>query len=352
MKKVIVLSGSLSVILILAGAGFYWLTRPAQINWHRRTRDGISDLRAVDWEGKNLAGANLSGINFRESWLNGANLQGANLQGADLSQAHLEDANLTGANLTGARLYNTRARRANLTGAILKDAQLPSIQLSGANLTGVDLAGANLEDANLAGASLADWLHPPAILDRANLTDADWPANLSQTRLCHTILPNGDLSKQGCFWATPSLLEALQGQEWRWADIELSQLLQNAGISQETAQQLAIDIESIPCQDLQKLDQLWQTASAGRFSFSRQRQLWESATVRQDYGKFADAVGWKQNGDWLKFEELEVIVENRMPPGLWPWHRWQVQEPTETEPTRFRRVGWGVWMNHLKRCNI
>ncbi|MEM9164902.1 MAG: pentapeptide repeat-containing protein, partial [Cyanobacteria bacterium P01_F01_bin.4] len=61
------------------------MTRPANINWHSRSRDGVSDLRAVRWEGKHLAGANLSSMIFRESWLSGANFQGADLRGTDFS---------------------------------------------------------------------------------------------------------------------------------------------------------------------------------------------------------------------------------------------------------------------------
>lgn len=108
------------------------------------------------------------------------------------------------------------------------------------------------------------------------------------------------------------------------------------------------------CQDLKVLNELWHNASDGHFSFSQQRQIWESPEVQQNYGQFADVVGWKQNNKWLKYKELkldQVTTENRVP-GHLPWHRWQVQEPTDTDPTRFRRIGFGAWMRHLKKCGV
>ncbi|MBT9315544.1 pentapeptide repeat-containing protein [Leptothoe spongobia] len=344
------------VFLMCLGAGsLYWLTRPANINWHSRTRDGLLDLRAVDWDGKNLAGANLAEIWFRESSLRGANLRRTNLQGSDFSGAtYLDDADLSHANLTRAKLGGTYARRANFTGAILKDADLQYATLSGANLSGVDFAGADLSYANLVGAKLTNWINAPKSLDRADLTKADWPQNITRTSLCNTIMPDGNTSKQGCFWPTPGLKKILHSKDWHGIDSYTSGLFRAAISGGYAVEQLSAEIEQIPCQDLKVLNDLWHQASEGKFSFSQQRQIWENPPVQQNYGKFADVVGWKQNGQWIKYEELQlqdVTLNNRVS-GHLPWHRWQVQEPTEAEPTRFRRIGFGAWMARLKQCDI
>jgi aryl carrier-like protein len=74
--------------------------------------------------------------------------------------------------------------------------------------------------------------------------------------------------------------------------------------------------------------------------------------VNRDYTLFGEAVRWKQNGTWLKFNDLttkQPASDSRvLPIGHFPWHSWQVLEPTKTEPTRFRRVGLGNGWHSLK----
>ncbi|MEP0786261.1 GUN4 domain-containing protein, partial [Coleofasciculus sp. FACHB-129] len=115
-------------------------------------------------------------------------------------------------------------------------------------------------------------------------------------------------------------------------------------------------IREMPCKHLKTLDQLWRQASGDRFGFGIQRRIWESSPVNRDYTKFGEAVGWKQNGTWLKFNDLTAKESasngSALPIGHFPWYSWQVQEPTETEPTRFRRVGFGEWMARLKACGF
>lgn len=348
--------GSLALISL-----FEWVSSPANINWHRRSRDGISDLRAVDWAGKNLAGANLSGIIFRESDLSGAIFYRANLKGADLSDGatKLNDADLREANLTGAILYRTEANRANFSGAVLRNADMSDASLGGTRFIDADLQGAIMIGANLVAADLSRLKQPPAYLDRADLTNAQLPSGeitLSETRLCNTILP-WMISQQGCFWPSYSLKQAAKRKDWRWMDRETSYLFKEAVVpaNAEALHQVVDEItpeqiRSMPCYRLKTLDQLWHKASDGRFAFSTQRSLWESGKVNRDYTKFADTVGWRQNGKWLKFNELND--SEVLPIGYFPWHQWQVLEPTKTEPTRFRRVGFGVWMEKLKVCGI
>lgn len=334
-------------------------------HWQRLRRyEKILELRAVQWSGKNLAGANFSGQVFREANLSEANLQRANLQRTDFSGAatHLIDTDLRQANLSNALLSYTQATRADFSGAILHSTNFSNASLNGARFRNADLQGAIMIGAKLVAADFSELKHAPAYLDRADLTDTGI-TGFPQTRLCNTIMTNGAISKQGCFWPSYDLMRASQAQDWTWMDSAIGELFKEAVIPgdalalQQTVDEITPEqIRSMPCKDLQTLDRLWQQASGSRFGFGIQRQIWESSQVNRDYTKFGEVVGWKQKGTWLKFKDLttkqSVSDSKGLPIGYFPWHSWQVLEPTKTEPTRFRRVGFGEWMAQLKACKI
>ncbi|MGG6293919.1 pentapeptide repeat-containing protein [Leptolyngbya sp. AN02str] len=344
---------SLLVVLLTAGA-VYWRMHPANVDWASRSRDGFSDFRAMDLADENLAEANLSGMVFRESQLSRANLRNANLSRADFSGAtYLDEADLQQANLTRALIRYTIAEKANFSQANLQQADLEGANLQGANLSNANLEGAHLYRTLLNGANLsgADLKH--AVLSQANLTGANLDGvNLDEVHLCNTILPSGELSQRDCFVPSAELAQALAAQQWREAESATSSLFYQVKYDADNQ-----EVEPNPsCEDLARLDALWHDASNGRFSYRVQRQIWESPSVNQDYGKYAIAVGWRQGSDWLKFDELKfdptIAEDNAIPDGHLPWHRWQVLEPTEAEPTLFRREGFGRWMAKLKQCNI
>ncbi len=351
-----------------------WLTSGGKSNSRSRICEG--ELRTVIWIGKNLEGADCSHQIFREADLSKANLRRANLQGTDFSGAatRLIDTDLRQADLTNANFQGTEAIRADFSGATLHEANLSQANLSGARFTGADFSGAILIGANLVGADLTSLKQPPAYLDEASLTNAtlpQWWAAFPKTRLCNTTMPDGAISKQGCFWPSYDLKSAAQYKGWHSMELATSSLFRaavipaNAKALQQIVEEITpSQIRSMPCNHLKTLDQLWLTASGNRFGFSIQRLLWESKRVNRDYTKFADVVGWRQNGTWLKLEALRQKSLDKsarlptsansgtLPAGLFPWHSWQVQEPTETQPTRFRRVGLGEWMKRLKSCGI
>ncbi|MBD2743478.1 pentapeptide repeat-containing protein [Coleofasciculus sp. FACHB-1120] len=353
---------------ILGGLGGSAIATFALLNffrWHRlRTYEKIPDLRAVQWNGKNLAGTDFSRQIFREADLSEANLRRANLQWTDFSGAatRLIDTDLRQANLTNALLSGTQATRANFSGAILRQTDLSNASLNGARFRGADLQGAILIGAKLVGADFSEVKHDPAYLDRADLTDTGI-TGFRDTRLCNATMTNGAISKQGCFWPSYDLKQAAQAQDWRWMDSATSYLFKEAVIPgdakalEQTVDEITPEqIREMPCKHLKTLDQLWRQASGDRFGFGIQRRIWESSPVNRDYTKFGEAVGWKQNGTWLKFNDLTAKESaskgSVLPIGHFPWHSWQVLEPTKTEPTRFRRVGFGEWMAHLKACKI
>ncbi|MBE9093021.1 GUN4 domain-containing protein [Tychonema sp. LEGE 07203] len=102
----------------------------------------------------------------------------------------------------------------------------------------------------------------------------------------------------------------LVAKKWRGADqetsvkmLEVMQQVSRGYLSEE-------DIRKFPAKDLETIDQLWVRHSHRRFGFSVQKGLWlksggkpgvYDATV---WEKFGDRVGWRVNGEWVYYSEL------------------------------------------------
>lgn len=69
------------------------------------------------------------------------------------------------------------------------------------------------------------------------------------------------------------------------------------------------DIENFPCADLHAIDQLWTEYSGGRFGFNAQRQILSS--LENNYTDFCDRVGWRQQENWLNYDELSFSAHAR-----------------------------------------
>lgn len=159
-----------------------------------------ADLQQINLQSANLQSANLQACNLHKANLQAANLQNSNLEEATLDRANLQQANLYSANLRGANLYS-----ANLQETSLQDANLQESNLYGANLRGAFLYGANLQETSLQRANLQAAFLPAANLQGANLYKANLQsvtgltdAQLSQAKLCMTVLPDGSISDRDC----------------------------------------------------------------------------------------------------------------------------------------------------------
>ncbi len=163
-----------------------------------------ADLSNDDLFLADLRGADLSGADLTNASLSGADLSGqkrtaiAPASGANLSRANLNDAFLLGADLT-----NATVRSADLSGAYLKNAYLKNAYLSGADLT-----NANVKAADLSGADLRDADLSKALLHNANLTNA-----------------------------------SLRGADLSGADLSDANLRYASGVSKETLEKQASDLE-------------------------------------------------------------------------------------------------------------
>ncbi len=84
------------------------------------------------------------------------------------------------------------------------------------------------------------------------------------------------------------------------------------------------DIDKLPCEDLEIINQLWVKYSKSRFGFSVQKQIFES--VEQDYGQFCLQVGWppqEARTPYLKFNLSAPIghLPSRNWAGGYQWWR-------------------------------
>ena len=91
-------------------------------------------------------------------------------------------------------------------------------------------------------------------------------------------------------------------------------MLKAAGKKAEERRYLTLEeIRNFPCADLLTIDQLWVTASSGKFGFSVQKQIWVEVGGKLDYGedktatyeafeKMSDRVKWRVDGDYISYD--------------------------------------------------
>lgn len=75
------------------------------------------------------------------------------------------------------------------------------------------------------------------------------------------------------------------------------------------------EVNSFPVVDLQTLDHLWLIYSAGRFGFSRQRELWLG--LGKNWERLWPQIAWKQDNTWTRYPG-EFIWNTSAPIGHLP----------------------------------
>ncbi|MFN6472661.1 MAG: GUN4 domain-containing protein [Nostoc sp. SerVER01] len=99
------------------------------------------------------------------------------------------------------------------------------------------------------------------------------------------------------------LRDLLKAGNWKEADRETLAVMLKASGRESYGWLHYESIDNFPCTDLHTIDQLWVKYSKGHFGFSVQKRIWES--VREDYEKFGDRVGWRKgNRQWLIYSDL------------------------------------------------
>ena len=110
---------------------------------------------------------------------------------ADLAGIDLVGADLQGVDLSAALLRGAVLRGADLAGALLAMADLSLVDGRYARMEGADLRGARLDRAIFAGAMMSEVLASPMPIRGR----ADWPTNLTSTRLTAVCLAGADLNR-------------------------------------------------------------------------------------------------------------------------------------------------------------
>ena len=118
------------------------------------------------------------------------------------------------------------------------------------------------------------------------------------------------------------LLEVLlKSQDWKNADKETAKLMLRAARCEMKGLLDPEDMETFPCEDLQKLNQLWQHYSEGKFGFSIQKEIYQNLGGTREYNhevwiKFSDIVGWIIER-WL-FKDDDLTYNFNAPKGHLP----------------------------------
>jgi hypothetical protein len=74
------------------------------------------------------------------------------------------------------------------------------------------------------------------------------------------------------------------------------------------------DAARVDCVIYQNIDSLWREYSNSKFGFSVQKRIFQEV---EDVEKFGDLVGWRENGKWLKYTDLNKTLEEA-PEGYFP----------------------------------
>ncbi|MDZ8050085.1 MAG: protein kinase domain-containing protein [Aulosira sp. ZfuVER01] len=114
------------------------------------------------------------------------------------------------------------------------------------------------------------------------------------------------------------LRDLLALKQWQSADRETWVLMCQAIRKPIGSFFFTSDIEHLPCEDLEIIDELWSKYSNGHFGFSVQKQIYES--VDGDYGKFCAAVGWNLPNATSPIQQLCFRLS--APLGHLPSHNW------------------------------
>ncbi|NCR69797.1 MAG: GUN4 domain-containing protein [Microcystis aeruginosa LG13-12] len=156
------------------------------------------------------------------------------------------------------------------------------------------------------------------------------------------------------------LQDLLRKQQWQAADRQTTKLLLKILGKTYWNEVYPQDIAQLPCSELKKIDQLWLHYSNGHFGFSIQQAIFSSFGGLVDYEtqkKLGDRLGWRKEGQWLNYEQLNFQLEPNSPLGHLPVH-WLIFEENLGYPSAeasdhqnsvaFWRVGnWLLWQLHL-----
>ncbi|WP_353932291.1 GUN4 domain-containing protein [Okeanomitos corallinicola TIOX110] len=140
----------------------------------------------------------------------------------------------------------------------------------------------------------------------------------------------------------------LSQSAWKKADIETRKImLEITGANQrEELLMTATDLQKFPCSELKIIDKLWREASNERFGFHVIADIYKE--LDQDYLLLAKQVGWCNDGNWIKCEQINFT--NDAPVGHLPI-TWLVPSTFSGYwLARFASAGWRVLLKRIIEC--
>jgi uncharacterized caspase-like protein len=115
------------------------------------------------------------------------------------------------------------------------------------------------------------------------------------------------------------LRDLLAAKKWKEADEETAKVMLKASGKELLGYLSEDDIKKLPTQVLDTINQLWVKNSGGRFGFSIQKSIY--LQVSKNYDRLGDRLGWKKEGKWLHWRELnfsEQAPKGHLPSGTCP----------------------------------
>ncbi|AFZ15102.1 serine/threonine protein kinase [Crinalium epipsammum PCC 9333] len=114
------------------------------------------------------------------------------------------------------------------------------------------------------------------------------------------------------------LQHLLAKKRWKEADEETWVVLCKASHKSVGSYLFNSDIDQLPCEDLQIINQLWLLYSSGRFGFSVQKRIYRA--VGGEYATFCEIIGWKVHNS--NFSDSALQFHSSAPTGHLPSRRW------------------------------
>lgn len=188
---------------------------------------------------------------------------------------------------------------------------------------------------------------PPSVVSTVQLTDESQSQQALQSSPVSSFSSEALRSDRGLDY-TP-LQALLYTQQWEAADYETYRLvLHLVGRREGTWITGAKELQSIPCADLQTIDQMWVHHSKGQFGLSVQRQIWQET---EDWMLFGDRVGWRVYKNWLAYSDLTFALTAN--PGHLP-AKVIFASANNRLGGVFGNVGWLILalMTRVKTCSI